>query len=99
MAVAAEVEENHARLAFGLGFESLVNGFGDGVIGFGRGYDALGARELHTGGEGVELLHGDGIGEPEIDDVRNQRRHAVITQAAGVNARRHEGAAQGMHLH
>ena len=46
----------------------------------------------------IELLHGCGFGQAEIDDVRNQRRHAVIAQAAGVNSRRHKGAAEGVHL-
>ena len=96
--MAAEVEENGARLAFRFGFEGLADGFGDGVVGFGRGHDAFGAGKLNAGSECIELLHGGGFGQAEIDDMRDQRRHAVIAQAAGVNSRRNKGAAQGVHL-
>ena len=87
-----------ARLAFRLGFERLADGFGDGVVGFRRGNDALGAGELNAGGEGVKLLHRGGFDQSQVHDVRDQRRHAVVAQAAGMNSRRHEGAAQRVHL-
>ena len=76
----------------------FADGPGDGVVGLGRGDDALGAGELDAGGKGVELLDGAGFDQAEVHDVRDQRGHAVVAQAAGVDAGRHEGAAQGVHL-
>ena len=40
-----------------------------------------------------------GFGQSQIDDMRNQRRHAVIAQPAGMDSGRNERAAQGVHLH
>jgi len=56
------------------------------------------AGELNAGGEGVKLLDAGGIDQVEVFDVRDQRGHAVVAQASGVNAGRNEGAAKGVHL-
>ena len=80
--------------SFGPGFESLADGLGDGVVGLGRGNDAFSARKLNAGGECVQLLHGCGFGQSEIDNVRDERSHSVIAQAAGVNSRRNKRAAR-----
>ncbi len=68
------------------------------MVGFGRGNDALGARKLNAGREGVQLLYARGFDQAQIEHMRDQRRHAVIAQAAGVNSGRDEGAAQRVHL-
>ena len=34
----------------------------------------------------------------EVVQMADQRRHAVVAQAAGVDTRGHEGMAQGVHL-
>ena len=46
VAVAGEVESDDARLAFGLGLESFVDGDADGMRRLGRREDAFGAGEL-----------------------------------------------------
>ena len=81
-----------------LGFESLADGFCDGVIRFRRGYDALGAGKLNACSEGIQLLHGCGLREPEIDDVRDEWSHAMVAKAAGVNAGRNKRTAECVHL-
>ena len=58
----------------------------------GAGHDALGAREQHAGLEAGDLVVGDGLDQAELLEVADHRRHAVVAQAAGVEAGRHEGA-------
>ena len=59
----------------------------DRVRRLGRRDDPLGARELHRRGEDVGLAVGLGADEPVEDELRDQRRHAVVAEAAGVDAR------------
>ena len=47
----------------------------------GRRHDALGARELHAGLEARVLGIGARLDQPELLQVADQRRHAVIAQA------------------
>ena len=63
-----------------------------------RRHDALGAREGHAGCEALGLVVGTRLDQPELLQVRDQRRHAVITQTAGVEARRREGRSERVHL-
>ena len=74
------------------------NSAGHGVVGFRRGNDALGAGELDAGGKGFELLHAGRLDQSEFQHVRNQRRHAVIAQSAGMDSGRDEGGAERVHL-
>lgn len=94
MAVAAEVEGDDLLAAFGLAALGLDDRAADGVVGFGGGDDAFGLGEQDAGGEGVELMDGDRLDEALLDRGRDHRRHAVITQAAGVEAGGHEMAAE-----
>ena len=67
-------------------------------FGFRRRHDALGARELHAGLEAGVLMIGARFDQAELLAMADQRRHAVIAQAAGMEARRNEGRAERMHL-
>ena len=65
----------------------------------GRRDDALGAGELHAGLEGGDLRHRHRLDQAFVQQLRHQRRIAVVAQAAGVDAGRHEVVAQRVHLH
>ena len=56
------------------------------------------ARELHARLEAGDLVIGAGLDQAEVVDVRHQRPHAVIAQAAGMEAGRNEGRAERVHL-
>jgi hypothetical protein len=71
----------------------------DGVGGFGRRHDALGAGELHTGGEALRLTDRDGLEQSELVDVGDERRHAVVAKPAGMDRVGDEVVAQRVHLH
>ena len=87
VAVAAQVEQNGARLAFLLAAQRLVDRAAHRVVGFGRGHDAFGARRTRrprkqrSGDRRVASI------SPSSLIWRHQRRHAVVAQAAGVEAR------------
>ena len=93
MAVAAEVEQDGLGAALALAAQRLLDRALDGVGGLGRRHDALGAREQHAGGEAFALGVGAGLDQAQLLEVRDQRRHAVVAQPTGVEARRREGAA------
>ena len=48
-------------------------------------------------GEALVLRVGARLDEPELHEVRDQRRHAVVAQAAGVDRRGHERVAERVH--
>ena len=50
-----------------------------------RGHDALAAREPHGLGEALVLRVGAGLDESELHEVRDQRSHPVVAQAAGMD--------------
>ena len=77
----------------------LVDRNADGVVRLGRGHDALRPRELHAGLECRHLAHGACLYDPVVDELADQRRHAVVAQPAGVNRRRHEVVPERVHLH
>ena len=99
MAVAGQVDQQRLRLAAGLAAQRFVDSGTDTVTGLGRGDDALGAGKHDTGFEGGHLRYRDRLDHFLVVQLRDQRRHAVVAQAASVNSRRHEIVAQGVHLH
>ena len=50
VAVAAQIEQDHLALALRLAAQGLDDGALDGMVGLGRGHDALGPGEQHPGG-------------------------------------------------
>ena len=97
--VAAQRGEDDGLLAGLLGLQRLTDRHGQGVGGLGSGDDALGAGELDGGREALRLRHSDGIHQPELVDVGDQRRHAVVAEAAGVDRVGDEVMPEGVHLH
>src|SRR5207247_4810454 len=63
-----------------------------------RWNDALRARELHRGLERGELRHRHRLDHAFVVELANERCHAVVAQAAGVQRRRDERVAEGVHL-
>jgi hypothetical protein len=96
--MAAQVEQDHLGTPFGLAAQRFDDGALDRMVGLGCGQDAFGARKQHAGGEALVLRIGRGFDQVQFLQVADQRRHAVVAQAAGVEARRREGAAQRVHL-
>ena len=47
----------------------------------------------------LDLVKGGSLDQAKFLRQTDHGRHAVITQAAGVNARRHETVSQGVHFH
>ena len=68
------------------------------VVRLGRGHDALGSRELDAGLERRHLVDGPRLDDAVVDELADQRRHAVVAQPAGMDGRRHEFVAQRVHL-
>jgi hypothetical protein len=52
----------------------------------------------HSRLETTDLVVGARLDQAQLLDVADQRRHAVIAQATGVEAGRGEGRTQGVHL-
>lgn len=96
-AVAAIVKQNHFFFTFFFCLDGFINSGGDGVACF-RGADGAlcfgpGKSGLVAGGLGIGLWF-----EESFDDgLANQRRHTVVTQAAGVNRRGDEGVSECIH--
>src|SRR5262249_56465880 len=63
-----------------------------------RRHDALAARELDAGLEAGDLVIGTRLDQAEFADMRDERRHAVIAQPAGMEARRDERRSERVHL-
>ena len=63
----------------------------------GAGMIPSAAREAHRRGEDVVLQVGLGADQPVEDELRDERRHAVVAQAARVDRRRHEVVAERVH--
>ena len=57
------------------------------------------AREHDARLEARVLVIGPRFDQPKLLQVADHRRHAVIAQAAGVEAGRDELRSEGMHLH
>ena len=96
-AVARQVEQDHALLAGlarGLG---LVEDGADRARRLGTGQDRLGAGEPDGGLERRVLLVRARLHHAGLDEARDERRVAVVAQAAGVHRRRHEVVAERVH--
>src|ERR1019366_6814290 len=98
MAVTGKVEQDRLFLAFLLAAQRLVNGATHRVVGLRRRHDALATRELAAGFEAGLLVVGPRLEQSELLGMLLQRRHALIAQAAGVEAGRDEGRTERMHL-
>src|SRR5262245_16661444 len=99
MPVAGHAEQDYLTLALALAAQCLVDRAAHRVGRFGRRHDSLAARELDAGFEAGELMIGARLDQAEAGDMRHERRHAVIAQAAGMEARRNESRAQRVHFH
>ena len=73
------------RLAGLRGRERLVDRDADGVGRLGRRQDALGPGELDAGLEARPLVDAARLDEAVLLEQADQRRHAVVAQAAGVD--------------
>src|SRR5438552_3952260 len=98
-AVAAQVEDDGLLLALLLALERLVDGAADRVRRLRRRQDALGARELDRRLERRDLGDGPRLDDPLVVELADERRHAVVAEAAGVHGGGHEGVAERVHLH
>src|SRR3989442_769307 len=85
------------HLALLLALERLVDGAADGVRRLRRGQDALGARELDGRLERRDLGDGPRLDDALVVELADQRRHAVVAEAAGVHGCGHEGVAERVH--
>ena len=98
VAVAAQRGQDHLLLAgFGAALGLLDHG-GERVRRLRRRDDALGPGEGHRGREALPLRLGHRLEQAELVHVREQRRHAVVAQPAGVHRVRDEVVAEGVHL-
>ena len=96
-AVAAVAKQNDLFFAFFFGLFGFLNGRGDGMAGFGGTDKAFGLGPGHRGFIAFDLVDGPRRVQSFDDALADQRRHAVIAQAAGVNRRRHKSVAQRVH--
>ena len=86
------------RLAGLLGLQRLVDRALDRMVRLGRRQDALDAGEVDPGLEALDLVVRDRLDQAEVQQVADHRRHAVVAQAAGVEAGRDELGAERVHL-
>src|ERR1022692_1967835 len=98
VAVAAEAEQNDLCPAFFPRGDGFVHSGANRVGGFGRGQYSLGSGELQRCLEARQLRIGFGLNVPQVEQVAEQRRCAVVAQPARVDARRNEIVAEGIHL-
>ena len=91
-------EEDGLFLPLLFAAERLVDRYADGVRTLGRGQDALALGEHDRRLEHLALLDRHGAEIPVVAELRDNGAHAVIAQAARVARRRHEAAAQRIHL-
>jgi hypothetical protein len=99
VAVAADVDEDHALLARLLGRLCLVEGGADRVRRLGRRDDPLAGGEAHRRLEGGVLADRLRLDHPLLDQRGETGRVPVVAQAAGVDGRRDEVVPQRVHRH
>src|SRR5690348_1280879 len=90
MAVTAQAEQDGSGTSRGASVDCLVDSGTNGVRRLRSRQDALGARELQGGFEDGQLRIRHGVNVAELAQMADERRCAVITKAAGVNAGRNE---------
>ena len=98
MAVTAERREDDLRLAGLLARQRLADGGREGVGRLGCRDDPLGTGEAEGGGEALALRDRHGLDEALLVDVRHERGHSVVAQAAGVDRLGDEPVAERVHL-
>ena len=96
-AVAGEVEQDRARLAFDLGLFRFADGGSDSVGRFGSRYDALTLRKERGGLECFKLLDIHGIHQAVLLQLADDRACTVVTQAARMDIGRREVVSQRVH--
>mmetsp|Transcript_44366 Transcript_44366/g.80393 ORF Transcript_44366/g.80393 Transcript_44366/m.80393 type:complete len:314 (-) Transcript_44366:604-1545(-) len=96
VAVAAEVEEDHLAL---LRLLRLPDGPRDRVVRLRGRQDAFGLGKEGARLEALLLRNGLRLKLPDLLEVRDERRHAVVSQAARVRRWGHEGVPQGVGLY
>ena len=99
MAVSAQGGQDHLLLTRLLAQQGLAHGGGNGVGRLRCRQDPLGADELHGSGKALRLRDGDGLHHAQLIDVRDERGHAVVAEAAGVDRVGDEVVAERVHLH
>ena len=99
MAVTAKSCEDHRLLAGLLRLQRLTDRERDRMGRLRRRDDALGARELDRSREALRLRNSLGLHEPELVDMRDERRHAVVTKATGMDRVGDEVVPERVHLH
>src|SRR6185312_6069725 len=96
--VTTQVEQDDLRFARLLGGERLVDGDADRMGRLGRREDPLRAGERDADLERGPLMDGLRLDVAALLEEADQRRHAVIPQAAGVDGLGDEIVAERMHL-
>ena len=96
--MATEVEQDHRRLAPLARPDCFIDHRPNRVGGLRRRDGAFGPGELHRGVEHRPLRVGNRLDESVVGQSGDQRRHAVVAQAPGVDAVRHEPVAERVHL-
>src|SRR6516162_1795417 len=99
VAMAAEVKKDRPRGAFGLAAHRLPYGTAHRGVGLARRQDSFDARKLNSSFKAARLRQGARFDQPEFLQKANQWGHAVISQPARMEAGRHEGRTQGVHLY
>ncbi len=95
--VAAPVEENDLLFSFCFCLAGDFHDGGNGVVCLRRGDEAFRSRPFHAGVKGINLIVGAGLNEVLLEEMADDGRHAVVTQAARVNRLGHEIVAQREH--
>ena len=98
MAVATEIEQDGSRGTFFLAANRLVDRALHGMVGLGRRHDAFVLRKEDARLKTRYLVMSNRLDERQFLEMRDERRHAVIAQAAGVEARRYEGRPERVHF-
>src|SRR5260370_38396987 len=93
----AQVEEDRWGLAAVARLDRFVDDGADRMGALRRGNRPLGPSELHGRVEDGPLWVGDRLDVAVIHQPRHERRHPVITEAAGMDAPRNEALAESGH--
>ena len=83
--VSGKIEDDGARATLRLATYGLVDGATNGMCGFGRGQNSLGARKTLTCLETLRLVVGACLGQPQRLQMADDGSHAVISKSSGMN--------------
>src|SRR5260370_22181094 len=95
----AQVEEDRWGLAAVARLDRFVDDGADRMGALRRGNGPLGPSELQGRVEAGRWWVGDRLDVAVIHQRRHERRHPVVTEAAGMDALRNEAVAESVHLH